>query len=156
MRDIAAVIHALVAFRLNYCNVLHAELPLELPLKFQLVQNTAGTASWLKPVERSYHPSVTELHWLTISFHAKFNLLVMTFKAVYWLRQDVWMFLLSHWNHQERSYAATGWSQYRVDCCHGDATNTLPSKPRLNPSLLSFRRQVKLELFRWPFMYSPS
>ena len=77
--------HALVTSRLDFCNELYIGLPLYLVRKLQLVQNMA--ARLVTNTSRVEHitPTLKSLHWLPISFRAKYKVLVITFKALHGL-----------------------------------------------------------------------
>lgn len=66
------VIHAIVSFRVDYCNVLFSGLPSWATRSPQLVQNTAGRI--LTKTRKSDHitPILSSLHWLPVQARADF------------------------------------------------------------------------------------
>ena len=79
------VVHALVTSRLAFCYVLYIGLPLCLIWKLQLVQNMAARLVPGTPRHDHSTPVLKSLHWLPISFWAKYKVLVITFKALHGL-----------------------------------------------------------------------
>ncbi|KAF7250783.1 Cullin-5 [Varanus komodoensis] len=79
---LVTVTHALVTFRLDFCNALYVGLPLKTVRILQLVQNRA--ARLLTGTGRYVHmtPVLRQLHWLPIEVRAQFKVLVMTYKAL--------------------------------------------------------------------------
>lgn len=49
-RDLAAVAHALITYRLDDCNVIYMGLPLKMTSKLELVQNVAACMLLDKPI----------------------------------------------------------------------------------------------------------
>ena len=80
--DLASVIHAMVTSRIDFCNLLHAGLPLSLTWKLQLVQNAAARVltgtSWRAHIQ----PVLKQLHWLPVAARIRFKVWVLTFKAI--------------------------------------------------------------------------
>ncbi|KAF7235091.1 Vomeronasal type-2 receptor 26, partial [Varanus komodoensis] len=79
---LATVTHALVTFRLDFCNALYVGLPLKKVRILQLVQNRA--ARQLTGTGHCSHitPVLCQLHWLPIEVRAQFKVLVITYKAL--------------------------------------------------------------------------
>ena len=80
--DLATVIHATVTSRLDFCNSLYTELPLNLLRKLQLVQNAAAWVLTGTQWRAHITPVLAQLHWLQIGDRIRFKVLVLTFKAV--------------------------------------------------------------------------
>lgn len=81
-----AVLHAVVFARLDYCNSLFSGLPNCTTRSLQLVQNSA--ARILTRTSRYTHitPILASLHWLPIQTRADFKVLLLTYKALNWLK----------------------------------------------------------------------
>ena len=84
-RSFVLSFYALVTSRLDFCNAFDIGLSLCLVRKLQLVQNMA--ARLVTNPSRGEHitPTLISLHWLPISFPAKYKVLVITFKALHGL-----------------------------------------------------------------------
>ncbi|XP_058023847.1 uncharacterized protein LOC131190529, partial [Ahaetulla prasina] len=82
---LCTVTHALVTSRLDYCNALYMDLPLESTRRLQLVQNAAACV--IEGVGWSSHvtPILRRLHWLPVVFRVRFKVLVTTFKMLHGL-----------------------------------------------------------------------
>ncbi|XP_071505967.1 uncharacterized protein [Diadema antillarum] len=78
-----SIIHALISFRLDFCNCLLASLPLTSIKRLQAVQNAA--ARLLTGTKKSDHisPEVRELHWLPVQCRVQFKILLLTYRALH-------------------------------------------------------------------------
>lgn len=78
-KDLATGTHALVTTRLDYCIV-------GLPLEIQMVQNAAVHMLSGASTAHRVTPTLWELHWFPINFHAQIKMLFFTYKALYGLK----------------------------------------------------------------------
>ncbi len=72
-------VHALVLFRLDYCNALLAGLPIK-PL--QLIQNAAARLIFNEPKRMHVTPLFINLYWLPIAARIKFKALIFAYKTI--------------------------------------------------------------------------
>lgn len=79
----ASITHAFVTSKLDYSNVFYVELTLEMTWKVGLVQN--AVAQLVRRARRYEHLTtiLQKLHWLPVSFHSPFRVLVLSFKALH-------------------------------------------------------------------------
>ena len=80
--DLKMMVNAFAMSRLDYCNSLYCGLPKREIDKLQRVQNFA--ARLILRIGRSDHttPLTKDLHWLAISAHIEFKILLSTFKIL--------------------------------------------------------------------------
>ena len=81
-KELEQLVHAVVIFRLDYCNSLFVNLNKEQLFKLQKVQNSA--ARLILGVRRrdSAKLALRELHWLNIEARVSFKILLLVFKVV--------------------------------------------------------------------------
>ena len=77
------LVHAFIISRIDYCYSLLFGLPSVHLLKLQRLQNAA--ARLISNVPRYSHitPVLCSLHWLPVKFRIDFNILSLTFKAIF-------------------------------------------------------------------------
>ena len=76
------IVHALIISRLDYCNSLFYDLPLQALNQLQVVMNAAARLVTLTPRDHSATASLKKLHWLPIKFRIDFKILSLTYKAL--------------------------------------------------------------------------
>lgn len=157
-KDLTPVTHALVTSSLDYCDMHHMGLPLEMAQEWQqLLQNVVAH---ILMASRFAHitPILWDLHWL----HIIFKILVLTCKVLYSLGPGIGRIVSSniiqralHWFHQGgSSLCLVGW--------WGSASGTrtfsvvaswlwssLPNSTHLAVSWVSFRCYAKMVLYMW-------
>ncbi|KAF7237674.1 Structural maintenance of chromosomes protein 1B [Varanus komodoensis] len=157
---LATVTHALVTSRLDFCNALYVGLPLKTVRTLQLVQNRA--ARLLTGMGRYAHmtPVLCQLHWLPTEARAQFKVFIMTYKALNGLGpgylnerlrpympdrplRSVGESLLREPSMKEIRRVST--RRRSFSAVAPNLWNSLPKEVRLAPSLLVFRRQVKVK-----------
>ena len=158
--DLKMVVHALVTLRLNFCNALHIGLPLCLVWKLQLVQNMAARLVSATPRGDHITPVLKSLHWLPISFRAKYKVFVITFKALHgWGPGCLWDRLLpynpprklrSSRNNllQSAKTRLTSITQRTFSSSAPRLWNGLLEEIHQLDSLSAFKKAIKTDLFR--------
>ena len=149
----------LVTLRLDFCNALYIGLPLCLVRKLQLVQNMSArlVASTSRGVRIT--PVLKSLHWLPISFWAKYKVLVITFKALHGLDPGYLRDRLLPYNPpctlrssgknllQSVKTRLTSITQRTFSSAAPRLWNGLPEEVRQLDSLLAFKKAIKPDLF---------
>ena len=77
------LIHSFVSSRPDYCNSLLYGVPKCLIDKFQRVQNAAARLVVMQGKFCHITPVLYQLHWLPVSFHINFKILLLAFKAIH-------------------------------------------------------------------------
>ena len=77
------LVHALVTFRLDYCNSLLYGLPDYLIQRLQYVMNAAAKVITCNQKFDHVTPLLIELHWLPVCHRIVFKILLYTFKALH-------------------------------------------------------------------------
>ncbi len=86
--DMEKVVHAIVSFPLDYCNVLYLGVSQASLSRLQLVQNSA--ARLLMGTKKREHitPVLIKLHWLPIRYRIHYKVLLYVFKALHGLEPE--------------------------------------------------------------------
>jgi len=79
------LVHSIVIGRLDYCNSLLYKVPAIHISKLQCIQNGAARLVCSTPRCNHITPVLFSLHWLPVTYHIEFKILVLTFKAIYQL-----------------------------------------------------------------------
>uniref|UniRef100_A0A803TAT9 Reverse transcriptase domain-containing protein n=1 Tax=Anolis carolinensis TaxID=28377 RepID=A0A803TAT9_ANOCA len=164
--DLATVVHTLVTSQLGYCNTLYMGLPLKTVWKLQLVKQEAARLLTGAAYRKRTTPLLRQLHWLQISYRARFKVLALAYKALNssspaYLSKRVSCYDLP------RNLRSSGEALFLVppaslvwlvgmrDRAFSVVVpwlwNSLPSDIQQSPSLLSFRNKVKAWLCEQAF-----
>ena len=81
-KDLEQMVHAVVIFRLDYCNSLFVNLNKEQLYKLQKVQNSAARLILWKRRRDSAKLALYELHWLNIEARITFKILLLMYKVI--------------------------------------------------------------------------
>ncbi|XP_078241606.1 uncharacterized protein LOC140704410 [Pogona vitticeps] len=165
-QNLAAVTHALVTTRLDYCNALYVGLPLKTVRRLQLAQNRAARLVSGAAARTHITPVLKNLHWLPVAARAQFKVLTLTYKALNGLGPGYLKDRLLPYvparplrSGQEALLKVPSLKEVKGMACRNRAFsvvapqlwNTLPREIRLAPTLLAFRRQAKTFLFTQHF-----
>ena len=81
-KELEQIVHAVIIFRLDYCNSLFVNLNKEELFKLQKVQNSAARLILGKRRRDSARLALYELHWLNVEARISFKILLLVFKVV--------------------------------------------------------------------------
>jgi hypothetical protein len=81
-KSAAALIHAFVTSKLDYCNSLYHGLPKKLLCKLQRVFNMAARVVTRTKKHDHITPVLSSLHWLPVPERIQYKILLLTFKAL--------------------------------------------------------------------------
>ena len=140
----ATVVYALITSNLNYCNSLFYGLPNYQLRKLQLLENMAARFVFGARKFDHISPILVKRHWLPISYHVVFKLLLLVFKALNGLGPRYLVELLQYHNHSRtlRSYFLELLLQQKSN------TKFSTCAPRLwNNVPLDFRRSKSVSTF---------
>lgn len=87
--DITIVIYAMVVSKLDYWNLPYKGLPLNLIWKLQLVQNAAAYLLTGTFPKARIQPVLCQVHQLPVEYQIKVKIMMLTFKALCYLRQHI-------------------------------------------------------------------
>ena len=158
--------HALVTSRLDYGNALLYGLPSTLLTRLQRIQNSAARLVTRTRKRDHVTPILNSLHWLPVIYRSQYKILTYAYKSLHGtapqyleelvvayqptrsLRSESETLLtvprtrgVTHGNRCFRKAAATLW-------------NKLPKNIRKCPTLNTFKKKVKTNLFMSAFNFS--
>jgi hypothetical protein len=81
-KSAAALVHAFVTSKLDYCNSLYQGLPKKLLNKLQRVLNMAARVVTRTKKYDHITPVLSSLHWLPVHERIQYKILILTFKAL--------------------------------------------------------------------------
>ena len=95
----AALIHAFITCRFDYCNGLYYGLPAYQIAKLERIQNAAARLVCSTPRFSHITPALADLHWLPVKFRVLFKILPLTFRAIHGLAPKYMTGLIAIKNH---------------------------------------------------------
>ena len=153
-------VHAFVTSKLDYCNSLLCSCRKTQLKKLQYVQNTAARIVIQTRQFDHISPVLLDLHWLPVSYHIVFKILLLLFKSLNNLSPSYLADKLSYQLHSRVLRSATkqlldqpqSITKTYVDnaflVCAPKLWNSLPLDLRKSPSLTGFKTELKTYLFR--------
>ena len=154
-----SLVYAIVSSHMDYCNSVMAGLPMETLKPLQRIQNLAAKLVCRRNCLDSATETLKSLHWLNIEDRILFKVLCIVYRCVNKQGPD---FLNEMFNMKETTQTLTSNNQNYLDILvtkcksYGDRAfsvlgvrvwNMLPLDIRNQPTLLSFRKLLKTELF---------
>ena len=79
-----SLMHAFITSRLDYCNSLFTNISQSTINQLQSIQNYAARLILRRGLYSHITPLLFELHWLPVSDHINFKILLITYKAVHY------------------------------------------------------------------------
>ncbi|KAK3088718.1 hypothetical protein FSP39_022962 [Pinctada imbricata] len=159
------LINSLVTSRLDYGNALLFGVNKFLIEKLQRVQNAAARiVSRVRSKQEHISPVLQELHWLPVVYRIEFKVLVYVYKALHGLSPSYLTELVSFYRPTRvlRSESASllpvpivrtkTYGERRFDKSAATLWNNLPLTLRNCDSLSSFRKQLKIYLFKKAYL----
>ena len=154
------LIHAFVTSRLDYCNSMLHNLPLNPTRRLQSLQNAAARLVTRTRKFDHITPVLFSLHWLPVSQRIKFKILLLTYKSLHGLAPTYLSELLTvrvdlSMDHRSCTGLELRPPRYKNECHGGRAFsvvaprlwNALPPPIRNISTLDSFKTALKTHLF---------
>ena len=151
-KDLEQIVHAVVIFRIDYCNSLFVNLSKEQLFKLQKVQNSAARLILGKRRRDSAKAALYELHWLNVEARVSFKILLLVFKVVRGMcnmkltyknfngRPDDYLLL-------ETPHFKTKYGKRTFEYNGSRLWNALPLKIRVEEDVEVYKKLVKTLLF---------
>ena len=76
------LVSSFVLSRLDYCNSLFVNLPIETINRLQRLQNQAARITLRKPLREHVTPMLIQLHWLPVKARIEYKTAVLCFKCI--------------------------------------------------------------------------
>ena len=80
--SIKTLVSSFVLSRLDYCNSLFVNLPIETINRLQRLQNQAARITLRKPLREHVTPMLIQLHWLPVKARIEYKTAVLCFKCI--------------------------------------------------------------------------
>ena len=154
-----SLVYAIVSSHMDYCNSVMAGLPMETLKPLQRIQNLAAKLVCKRNCWDSAMEALKSLHWLNIEDRIMFKVLCIVYRCV---NKQGPQFLNEMFHRKEKTRTFRSNNQNYLDIpvtkskSYGNRAfsvlgarvwNRLPLDIRNQPTLLSFRKLLKTELF---------
>ena len=162
---VRTLVPSIVIARLNYCNSVCIELPMNRLQRLQFVQNSAERVISQNKRYTSITPILNELHWLPINKRCQFKILLLTFKSLNGCAPEYLCDMLNVYmpNISLRSTAFTSLVPYRnrsLRCgkrnfgtSAAKLWNELPRNIQRADSITMFKKLLKITFFQYIKVY---
>jgi hypothetical protein len=151
---------SLILSRLDYCNTLLANLPLDKINKLQKIQNSAARMVLRRPRHISASECLKELHWLPVRARIEYKVATLCHQCIHSNNMPVYLSDLLHVYQPIRSLRSQNTLQLQVPRhinSHGKRSfavtapytwNELPTNLRQTSNLETFKKHLKTHLFK--------
>ena len=155
-KEKCTLLTALILSKLDYCNSLYYGVNSFLLNKLQVVQNSAARLIFNRRKFDHSSGLLFKLHWLPVKKRIEYKIDLLIHKALYHTSPDDIQNMLSL--HSTRTFNLIG--GYRSNSSHGDRAfivyavyiwNRLPLYLKTEPSLVTFKKNLKTFLFKEAF-----
>lgn len=152
------LIHALISSRIDFCNSLFCNLPQKEINRLQRLQNCAARLLTYTKKYTSITPILRSLHWLPVDKRIIFKVLLLVFRALNTCGPTYLQDMLN-FHRPSRVLRSTNsnllqtprvrhsWGERAFSHMGPKLWNDLPVTLRQNPSLESFKAELKTHLF---------
>ena len=155
--------NALISSRLDYCNsLLNNIAKQDLSKLLQRVQNCLARVVLRAPRLSPSLPLLKQLHWLPVNYRIKFKLSTLTYRALA-IHQPPYLASILHFPNIPRQLRSSTSQQLsiprtKLNLCKGAFSvaapiiwNELPATLKYCESLASFRKHLKMYIFKIAF-----
>ena len=148
------IVHAVISFRLDYCNSLFMNMSKQNMFKLQKVQNAAARLVLGRRRRESATQALKELHWLNVDARVTFKTLLLVFKVLHGICSKNFELRYKGFNGRPSDYllleTPTFKTMYgkRIFAYNGSSLwNALPVDVRAEESIEKFKKSIKTILF---------
>ena len=146
--------HAVVSFRIDYCNSLFMNMNKQNLFKLQKVQNAAARLVLGRRRRESATQALNELHWLNVDARITFKTLLLVYKVLHGICSKNFDLQYKGFNGRPNDYLLLHTPTFktvygkRIFAYNGSRLwNALPVDVRAEESIEKFKRSIKTILF---------